>query len=198
MRARRRLLAAAAAATMWATFPPDTVSAQQSGVGGDASTVLRWVGTAADGTADVLDLWKLDASLNFLTSQVYGPYPGWTPLAITTANSGDTFVLWTYRDHSISLWKVDHNLNYITSQVYGPYPGWAAQGLSVDTGQGLNGSNSEGICIVNCGTPSFRVTWAKANGSGGVWELDQNLKFIMSQGYGPYAGYRVDALINPP
>jgi hypothetical protein len=197
MSARRRLLAAAAAAAMWATFPPDTVSAQQSGVGGDESTVLRWVGTAADGTADVLVLWKLDANLNFLASKGYGPYPGFTPLAITTANNGDTFVLWTYRDHSIVLWKVDPNLNYLTSKAYGPYPGWAAQGLSVDTGQGLNGSNV-GVCLVNCGIPSFRVTWANANGSANVWELDQNLNYITSHVYGPYPGYGVEALINTP
>jgi hypothetical protein len=45
MRARKSMLAIAAAVAMWATFQPATVSAQNSGVGGDHSTVLMWRGT---------------------------------------------------------------------------------------------------------------------------------------------------------
>jgi hypothetical protein len=40
MSARNKLLAMAAAVTMWATFQPGTVSAQNSGIGGDGFTRL--------------------------------------------------------------------------------------------------------------------------------------------------------------
>jgi hypothetical protein len=173
--ARRRLLAVAAAVAMWATFQSGTVSAQTSGIGGPNSptTVFRWVGNYADGTYDILSLWALDANLNYLRSAIYGPYPGYTALFVTTVNNGNSYILWQYQDGSINLWTVDPNLNYVTSQAYGPYSGWTAEGLSADT-NGLN---------------SFRVIWVNANYGVDVWEMDQNLNFVTSQTYGPYSAW---------
>lgn len=65
MRARKSMLAIAAAVAMWATFQPATVSAQNSGVGGDHSTALMWRGTDYE-----ISLWKLDANLNFVTNHL--------------------------------------------------------------------------------------------------------------------------------
>ena len=45
MSVRKRLLAVAAAVTMWAVIQPGTVSAQTSGVGPDGYTRFLWKGT---------------------------------------------------------------------------------------------------------------------------------------------------------
>jgi hypothetical protein len=128
MSIRTNALAIVAASTMWSVFQPGTASAQSSGIGGDASTRLLW--TATDSS---ISLWKLDSVLNQLGGHTYGPYDGWTPVAITTTNNNNTCVLWKYTDGRISLWTVNPNLNYLSSTVYGPYTGWAAQSLSPDT-----------------------------------------------------------------
>jgi hypothetical protein len=103
----------------------------------------------------------------------YGPYPGWTPVAITTDRLSFTYVLWRYSDGTINLWLVDPNLNFVTSHAYGPYPGWTAKGLSADAG----GSNN------------FRVIWRLTDGAATLWNVDGNLSFVSSQLYGPFFGY---------
>jgi len=169
MSVRKRLLAIAAAVTMWASIHPGTVSAQTSGVGGDGYTRFLW--RATDGS---ISLWKLDPSLNFNTYRTYGPYSWWLPIAITTARNNNTYLLWRYYDGSISLWALDANLNFITNHIYGPYPGWTAKDISVDT----NGTTS-----------GFRVIWRYYDGSVSVWWVDQNLNFVSNHVYGPYFGY---------
>jgi hypothetical protein len=162
------MLAIAAAVTMWATFQPGTASAQNSGVGGDHSTVLMWRGTDYE-----ISLWKLDANLNFVTNHIYGPYPGWIPIAITTDNNDFTYVLWRYTDGTISLWLVDPNLNFVNNHLYGPYPGWIAKGLSVDTG----------------GSTNFRVIWRYTDGSVSIWTVNGALNFLFNHIYGPFFGW---------
>jgi hypothetical protein len=169
MSARKSMLAIAAAVAMWATIQPATVLAQNSGLGGDGATRLMWRGTDYS-----ISLWKLDANLNLVTSHVYGPYPGYIPIAITTDSFSYTYVLWRYTDGSISLWLVDPNLNFVNSHIYGPYTGYIAKGLSVDT----SGSKS-----------NFRVIWRYTNGSVSVWNVDGNLNFVASHVYGPYFGW---------
>ena len=168
MSVRKKLLAVAAAVTMWATIQPGAVFAQTSGIGGDGNTRLLWRGTDSS-----ISLWELNSSLGLITSHAYGPYTYWTPIAITTANNNHTYVLWRYTDNSISLWDVDPNLNYVTSHVYGPYAGYVAKGLSVET----NGTNT------------LRVIWRYYDGSVAVWSVDSNLNYLGSQGYGPYFGW---------
>jgi hypothetical protein len=168
MSARKRLLAVATTVIIWATFQPGAVSAQTSGVGGDGNTRVLWRGT--DGS---ITLWKLDPVLNFVNNHAYGPYAGWSPIAITTAANNNTYVLCRYTDNSIAVWEVDPNLNYITQKNYGPYRGWIAKGLSVDT-------NGGSLC---------RVIWRKTTGEISVWTLDPNLNSIGSHVYGPYFGW---------
>jgi hypothetical protein len=178
----RRLLAAAAAVAIWATFQPHTVSAQTSGVGGDASTVFRWIARDSGNQPDMLSLWKVDGNLNYITSQQYGPYSGYYPDFITTNKNGYTYVLW--EDYTpinymfgnylgAQLWLVDPNLNYVTSVEYGPYAGWTPEGLSVDT----DGSNY------------IRLIWKNDDGSISVWVLDQNLNYSNSATFGPVSGW---------
>ena len=168
MSACKSMLAIAAAVAMWVTFQPGTVSAQNSGVGGDHSTVLMWRGTNYN-----ISLWKLDANLNFVTNHVYGPYAGWIPIAITTDVNDFTYVLWRYTDGTISLWLVDPNLNFVNNHLYGPYPGWIAKGLSVDTGS----------------SPNFRVIWRYTDGSVSIWTVNGALQFLFNHIYGPYFGW---------
>jgi len=168
MSVRKRLLAVAAAVTMWAVIQPGTVSAQTSGVGPDGYTRFLWKGTDYS-----VSLWQLNPSLNFFNNHVYGPYNGWDPIALTTAHNNNSYVLWRYYDGTITVWAVDTNLNYITQKNYGPYTGWIAKGLSVDTGTGSG----------------FRIIWRHTGGSVAVWQLDQNLNYVNSTNWGPYFGY---------
>jgi hypothetical protein len=149
-------------------YPTRDVSAQTSGIGGDGYTRVLWRGT--DGR---ISLWKLDPVLNFVTYHEYGPYAGYSPIAITTAHNNNTYVLWRNTDDSISLWLVDANLNFVAYHAYGPYAGWIAKSLSVDT----NTNNT------------FRLTWRNTDGSISLWFLDQNLNFVRYHQDGPFFGY---------
>jgi len=163
---RRKLLVVAAVILAWTAIQPGIASAQTSGIGSDGFTRVLWRGT--DGS---ISLWKLDGSLNFMTNHVYGPYPGYTPIAITTAANNNTYVLWRYTDGSIALWEVDANLNIVTSRGYGPYAGWSAQNMSTGPGSEL------------------RVIWRHTTGMVSVWWVDAFLNLITSKAYGPYFGW---------
>jgi hypothetical protein len=165
----KRLAAIVAAVAMWAVIQPGTVSAQTSGVGRDGYTRSLWFGT--DGRISV---WKLDPNLNFVTSHDYGPYAGYSPVALTAASNNNIYVLWRYSDGSISLWLLDPNLNYVTSHLYGPYSGYTAIGL---------GPYTDGT------TNNFHVIWRYTDGSWNVWLVDQNLNYIASRKYGPFFGW---------
>lgn len=169
MSARKKLLAAAAAVTMWATVQPVTVSAQNSGTGGDGYTRLLWRATDYS-----ISLWTLDQNLTFVNYHEYGPFAGWIPVALTTDTSSYSYVLWRNTDGRMSLWLVDSNLNYVNDHIYGPYPGWTVKGLSADTSGRSN---------------NFRVIWRYTDGSVMVWNVDGNLNFVTAQAYGPYFGY---------
>ncbi|MGB6175968.1 MAG: hypothetical protein WBF43_06455 [Methylocella sp.] len=168
MNALKKFLAVVAVITVCATIQPGTLSAQTSGIGGDANTRLLW-----RGTDNRISLWKLDHSLNYVTSTVYGPYDTWLPIALTTNADNNTVVLWRNTNGSISLWKVDPNLNYVTSVLYGPYAGWTADALSADTD----------------GSSYIRVIWRETGGSVSVWCVDPNLNYCGNKVYGPYFGY---------
>jgi hypothetical protein len=168
MRVRKKLIALAAAAAMLGGSV--SAYAQASGVAGDGTNRLLWKGT--DGR---VSLWKLDANMNYNTSREYGPYTYWHPVCITVARNNTTYLLWKYYDGSVSIWALDGNLNLTNSHVYGPYPGWTPKDLSVDT--------------TTTNTSGFRLHWKYYDGSATVWQLDQNLNYITSKGYGPYFGY---------
>jgi len=160
MSAHNRLLAIAAF-TMWAIIQPGTVSAQDSGIGGDGFTRLLWISTA-----NHMILWKLDQNLNVVVSCDYGAQRGFDPLAITTAANNNTYVLWSHTDRrSIALWVVDANLNFINSQSYPHLPEWVPKGLST-------GGSS----------PNFHVIW-ESHGTKAVWDVDGNLNYVTSAAF---------------
>jgi hypothetical protein len=169
MRIRKALLAIVAAGVMAATIQVGTAFAQNTGVGGDGYTRLLFRGTDYS-----IGLWKLDPNFNIVISITYGPYPGYTPVALTTDVNGYSYVLWRYSDGSIALWLVDPNLNFVANHGYGPYPGWTAKGLSVSA----SGSS-----------PNFRVLWRFTDGTGDLWNVDGNLNFVNGASFGPYFGW---------
>jgi hypothetical protein len=162
MSARYRLLAIAAF-TILAIFQPGTVSAQNSGIGGDGFMRLLWVMNGH------MVLWKLDPNLNMVASKDYGSFSGFDLIGITTAANNNTYVLWSYHaspsdvNDSISLWLVDANLNFITNREYAASLGWIPTGLST------GGSSS-----------NFHVIWSKAGTAMSVWTMDANLNYVTS------------------
>ena len=99
---------------------------QVATVGADGYTRAMWRGT--DGS---ISLWKLDPVLNFVGSHGYGPYAGWSPVALTMLGN-NTYLLWRYTDGTANIWLVDANLNFVASRTFGPVGGWAPEGLGVD------------------------------------------------------------------
>ena len=82
------------------------------------------------GTDGSISLWKLDPVLNFVGSHNYGPYAGWSPVALTMLGN-NTYVLWSATDGTANIWVLDANLNFISSRtldqsVAGPLRGWAS------------------------------------------------------------------------
>jgi len=161
-----------AAIGIWTAMFPSVLPAQTSGVGCDGYTRFLWTGTNSE-----ISLWRVDGNLNNPISQTYGPYDGWTPVALTVLCNNYTYVLWKYTDGSISLWKVDPNLNYVTSHIYGPYNGWIPESLSPD--QAVPGN--------------MRVLWRETLGYVSIWDVDSNLNLLFSRVYGPYFGWTPQA-----
>jgi hypothetical protein len=151
-----------------AVIQPGILSAQNSGVGGDGNTRLLW-----RGTDNHISLWRIDSALNYQIFHEYGPYFGYEPIAITTANNNNTYVLWRHTSGKISLWVIDANLNFLNFREYGPYEGWIAESLSVET----PGSNR------------FRLIWRDTDGRISVWLVDSALNLVNNHAYGPYFGY---------
>ncbi len=161
-----KLFFMAAVTTLCAAIQPAILSAQTSGVGSDDYTRILWRGT--DGS---ISLWKLDGNLANPAYHAYGPYIGWTPLAITTGLDNYTRVLWRGTDGTVSLWLVDPNLNFVSYKQYGPYYGWLAESISIDEYDRL------------------RLLWRETNGEVSVWMLDANNNYLTNAVYGPYFGW---------
>lgn len=165
MVAFKSILVAAAIAIALA-FQPGPASAQTIGMGGDGYTRGMW--HATDGS---INIWKIDPSLNFVGQHAYGPYGGWSPVALTTLPNNNTYVLWRYTDGTARLWVLDANLNFITSGQYGPIAGWTPAGLAVD----------------NFG--NIPLLWATPQGQLAVWLFNPALNLIGSNTFGPYFGW---------
>jgi hypothetical protein len=167
MKFRTAAVAAAIAALAWA-FQPGAASAQTqvATVGADGYTRAMWRGT--DGS---IGLWKLDPVLNFVGSHNYGPYAGWSPVALTMLGN-NTYVLWCYTDGTAGLWVLDANLIFITSRNFGPVGGWVPEGL---------GNDPYG---------NVRLVWKTPSNQVGVWVINTAQNVIgSSPTYGPYFGW---------
>jgi hypothetical protein len=128
------------------------------------------------GTDSRISLWRLDNTnnINLVAFHEYGPYFGWQPIALTTANNGYSYVLWRSTGGSVALWRVDANLNFVSgSPGFGPYNGWTAESLRVDTNT----------------TNRVRVLWRGTDGAVAIWIVDPALNLIASRVYGASFGY---------
>jgi hypothetical protein len=163
----KSVLAAAVVAIVLA-FQPNPASAQTqvATVGADGYTRAMWRGT--DGS---ISLWKLDPVLNYVGSHPYGPYPGYSPVALTMLGN-NAYVLWRYTDGTATIWLVDTNLNLVGSVNFGPERGWEPEGLGVDPYGNL------------------RLVWKTPANQINVWVINPALTVIgSSPTYGPYFGY---------
>jgi len=161
----KSVLAAAVVAIAFA-FQPGVASAQTIGMGGDGYTRAMW--HATDGS---IQIWKLDSAMKYVGGHTYGPYAGWSPLALTTTPNNNTYVLWRYTDGTAGIWVLDANLNFVTAHQYGPVAGWTPAGLAVD----------------NYG--NIPLLWQTPQGLIGVWLLNPALNLVASTTYGPYFGW---------
>jgi hypothetical protein len=164
---RKLCLLAVAAAISSASVQPGAALAQTSGMGSDGNTRFLW--RAAN---NEISLWDADANLSAFASIVYGPYAGWTPVAMTAGLNNYTYVLWTYANGAVGIWLVDPNLNFVNIAVYGPYLGWTGESLSTGTS-----------------STNLRLLWKRTDGMLAIYSLDQNLNFLKGALYGPYFGW---------
>src|SRR4051794_14365399 len=162
------LLMAAVGAVVWASVHPSIMSAQTSGVGSDGNTRVLW--RATNGSVSV---WKVDASLNYVDSHIYGPYDGWTPLSLAVSSNNRTYLLWRNTNGQAALWWLDENLAFGNSVTTGPYYAWIPETLSVSTANPYD----------------LRLIWKNTNGSVTMWILNADLTYLNSRAYGPYFGY---------
>ncbi len=121
-------------------------------------------------------LWRLDPALTtVVVSKKYGPYIGYTPIAMTTDLFSDSHVAWSYTDGSVSLWTLDPSMNFLSAEIFGPYTGWNVVGLSADPFSG-----------------SIRLVWKNTNGAVSLWVVDSDGNIDSDIALGPLAGYGVE------
>ena len=163
-----RLIVAVAAFTCISAASAIPAFAQTTGVGDDEETSLMWKGFDSS-----VALWRLDPSLTtVVASQNYGPYIGYTPIALTTDLFSESHIAWSYTDGSISLWTLDSAMNYLSSETFGPYAGWNVTGLSADPFSG-----------------SIRLVWRNTNGSVSIWAVNSDGNIDSDILLGPLSGY---------
>lgn len=75
-------------------------------------------------------LWNIAPS-GAIASAAYGPYSGWSPVALSSDTSGNAYILWNSTTGATSVWKVTSSLSVSLSQSFGPYTGWTARSLAV-------------------------------------------------------------------
>ena len=185
---RQSLLAVAVVISAFVTIQP--VLAQSSGVGCDGATRLLWRGINQS-----ITLWKLDATLNFLTNASFGPYKGWAPEAITTACNNNTYVLWLGLtadqlafNGTALIQKLDANLKFVTQQTY-TQTGLFPDSLSADPSNNTlrliwrGGNTTTGTVIISGGTVTTSgVTVA-------ISYLHHDLSVVKTVTYGPAPGF---------
>jgi hypothetical protein len=150
---------------------PRVAVAQTSGIGSDGNTRILWKNVTGE-----IDLWDVNAALNLFADAAYGPYPGYTPVALTVGWNDYSYVLWNYVDGTAVIWVVDPYLNYVGGVAYGPYAGWTAESLS--TGTSLT---------------ELRLLWQSDIGELAVFGLGAEALLINDALYGPYVGWSPSA-----
>jgi hypothetical protein len=88
-----------------------------------------------------------------------GKVEGWTPIALTIAKNGYTYVLWRDTSGLVSIWKLDSSLDFSMDNTKANPPGpwgvygWSAVGLTADVG----------------GSSYLRLIWRNTDGRVSIW-----------------------------
>lgn len=115
-------------------------------------------------------LWKIPAT-GSVVSASFGPYSGWTPIALNSDTSGNAYILWISASGQACIWQVSSSLSLVTSQALGPYLGWVPKSLAV----GPDGH--------------VHLLWNHtSNNSISIFNIQLNSS-VTAQAYGPYAGW---------
>jgi len=77
-----------------------------------------------------VSLWKIPAT-GATSSATFGPYSGWTPIALSSDANGNAYILWNSTTGATSVWEVSPSLSVTISQVFGPFSGWVAKSIAV-------------------------------------------------------------------
>jgi hypothetical protein len=123
-------------------------------------------------TSGEVSLWKMGLNFDELSSQHYGPFPGWIAASFVRDSIGTGNMLWNHTSGEVSLWKMDSNLNEIGNTRYGPFPGWKALNYF---------KNSDG---------SGHILWKNVTtGETSLWNVNSNYVYTSHKIYGPYPGW---------
>ena len=142
-----------------------------------SSTPIHILWNSTDGTASV---WNYAASGGSYTFHNYGPYPGWTAVALADGPDGQTRMLWDNTDGRASIWSLNNATGVFTFHNFGPYAGWAAAGISV-------GSED-----------TTHVLWNKTDGTISLWNYSPDGGTFIYRNYGPYDGWSARAIADGP
>jgi len=104
------------------TVPP--ASAQTTGYGYNGYTYQLYLGS--DSSAAV---YAYTPSLAYYTSVVYGPYVGYTPVALTSDYYGNSYLLWK-GTYGAVVWYLNPQADYVYGYVTPIYAGWTPVGIS--------------------------------------------------------------------
>ncbi|MGO8670645.1 MAG: fibronectin type III domain-containing protein [Capsulimonadaceae bacterium] len=152
--------------------PSNEASAMPTAVG---ATHILWTNGAG-----TLSLWVYDPIDGIYSQFTYGPYPGWTPLAIADGPDGFTRVLWTGAKGAAAIWSVDTTTGDYTQNSFGPYNNWTATELSV-------GADN-----------TTHVLWLSASGAAAVWNYNTATGGYTQNSYGPYATWTPGPIADGP
>ena len=186
-------------------------------------------GSAASGTAHVLwnnantaSIWNYNTTNGTFTQNTYGPYPGWTAVAIADSTDGQTRVLWDNSDGRASIWSLNNTTGVFSQFTFGPYTGWTANAVSVGTDGTTHvlwdNANTASIWNYNTTSGTFtqntygpypdwsakaiadgsdgnlRVLWNNVSGAMSLWSLNNTTGSFTQHTFGPYGGWTANAL----
>jgi probable HAF family extracellular repeat protein len=200
--------------------------------GGTVNTVLTVVDTLAanvhahllwDNTSGQASVWNLGDPNPAATSQLYGPFTGWTAKVIAQGPDNNARILWTNTNGQAALWNLADASPSATAAIYGPFPGWTATALTVgpDNAAHLLWDNTDGrvalwnttdadptsTCTIagpysgwsgvaiGIGTDNHeRLLWDNVNGMASVWNLTDASPALTCLLAGPYSGWTAKRL----
>ena len=118
----------------------------------------------------LVSLWTVTNGGGF-TSRDFGPYAGWSAVALSSAPGGLSHLLWTNANGTASLWTIAPT-GAATQATFGPYSGWTAKAVATGT---------DGMA---------HLLWGHApDGQISLWDQTAATGAFTSRQYGPYSGW---------